>query len=667
MLNTWTKTMSSSTCLSGIELDESQCLIMSGRDIRDYFYQFSVSPQRCRRNYLAGRLEPEDLEFIFGKKFFEAGYVGLSTLAMGDLNACEFAQGSHLKLVVSCGGASMDEILMMHQPRPRGLLSVRVVIDDLVCLQKVLASDVNTGVYEGTSLLDERMERIMAKYEEVGLPTNEKKAFDNSLCSSFWGVQVDGKKGLVRANETRLWPLLLITVRVCALGLSTVGLLRSLAGSYISILSLRRRLLSTMNLVFDAIAASSSDRQVLRLSGALIDELFTMMILSTLAVVNLRASTVGELHATDASDWGMAAVLGAIPVQVAREAMRLSLSKSCWTKLLPPSKAWLRSKELLEKEDELPGGDVYDVHPFWESLARAVPYEEQWRRKHPKPVHVNIGELRAHLIEEGRIGAKQVSVRVPYALDSQVALGSLVKGRASSKALNSELLRSVPTMLGSDLYGGYGFWPSELNRADGPTRDAKPDAPDSGLPWWWDGVCNNRFDRLDLWLKDLEVMVAPTSHFDRACLGDPVDMRTGHAFRASTRQRGKAACENGGAVMHSSDGSCLGAEALAILHSFPLQQFVFAAGVSNFLEPGALDLYSGKGGVARALAEGGCPWVLTFEIGRSESENVLLPCCEVGRVCYGLQVLLPCCHPCGPHFAISAGRALDDLEHEGEG
>ena len=624
MLNTWTKTMSSSACLSGIELDESQCLIMSGRDIRDYFYQFTVSPQRCRRNYLAGRLEPEDLEFIFGKKFTEAGYVGLSTLAMGDLNACEFAQGSHIKLVMSCGGAAIEEFLMMHQPCPRGLLSVGVVIDDLVCLQKVLAADVNAGAYVGASLLDERMELIMAKYKEVGLPTNEKKAFDNSLSSSFWGVQVDGLKGLVRANETRLWPLLLITVRVCALGLSTVGLLRSLAGSYISILSLRRRLLSAMNLVFDAIAASSSDKQVLRLSGALIDELFTMMILSTLAVVNLRATTVGVLHATDASDWGMAAVAGVIPVQVAREAMRLSLTKSCWTKLLPPSKAWLRSKELLEKEDELPGGDVYDVHPFWESLARAVPYQEQWRRKHPRPIHVNIGELRAHLIEEGRIGAKQLSVRVPYALDSQVALGSLVKGRASSKALNSELLRSVPTILGSDLYGGYGFWPSKLNRADGPTRDAEPDAPDAEVPWWWDDVCNGRFDRFDSWLKEVESMVAPPVAPDLASLGDPVDIRTGRAFRAMTRQRKRGACEIGGALTPVSEESSLKAEALAILRSFPLQQFLFANGVCEFLEPGALDLYSGKGGVARALADGGCPWVLTFEINRSESENVLL-------------------------------------------
>ena len=103
------------------------------------------------------------------------------------------------------------------------------------------------------------MKLIMRKYDEVGLPTNEKKGFDNSLAASFWGVQIDGKKGLMRSNENRVWPLVLITTRVVSLGLSSIGLLRSLAGSYISVLSLRRRLLSMMNVIFDAISASASD------------------------------------------------------------------------------------------------------------------------------------------------------------------------------------------------------------------------------------------------------------------------------------------------------------------------------------------------------------------------------------------------------------------------
>ena len=185
----------------------------------------------------------------------------------------------------------------------------------------------------------------------------------------------------------------------------------------------------------------------------------------------------------------MAAVAGSIPVAIAKEAHRLSLSKSFWTKLLPPSKAWLRLKSLLKPDDELPGGDVFDVHPFWEQLARSVEYVEQRRKPHRKAVHVNIGELRACLLEESRLATNHVSARIAFALDSQVALGSLVKGRASSKALNGELVKSIPLVIGSDLYCAYGYWPSKLNRADGPTRDDDPAPPDQPLPWWWDDLC----------------------------------------------------------------------------------------------------------------------------------------------------------------------------------
>jgi hypothetical protein len=178
------------------------------------------------------------------------------------------------------------------------------VIDDLVLLEKVLSSSLAADPKPST-LSSARLEKIEKAYLESNLPTNQKKAFDDSVTGSFWGVQVDGSKGLVRANETRSWPLVLTTVRICCLGLCTVGLLRSLVGSYISILSLRRRTItmSAMNLLFEAISPSTDGKQVLRLGGPLTDELFTLVGLCLLAVINLRATTLGTIRATDASDW----------------------------------------------------------------------------------------------------------------------------------------------------------------------------------------------------------------------------------------------------------------------------------------------------------------------------------------------------------------------------
>ena len=75
-----------------------------------------------------------------------------------------------------------------------------------------------------------------------------------------------------------------------------------------------------------------------------------------------------------------------------------------------------------------------------------------------------------------------VSARQLYGLDSQVSLGGLVQGRCSSKTLNTELSRSIPTQLGCDLYGFYLYFPSSANRADGPTRGVSPPAPDVTMP-----------------------------------------------------------------------------------------------------------------------------------------------------------------------------------------
>ena len=65
--------------------------------------------------------------------------------------------------------------------------------------------------------------------------------------------------------SSRLWPLIAITIRVVALGLATVGLLKSLCGSWTSVLLLRRRLLSVMDLIFAA-SSGPDPEVVIRLS-----------------------------------------------------------------------------------------------------------------------------------------------------------------------------------------------------------------------------------------------------------------------------------------------------------------------------------------------------------------------------------------------------------------
>ena len=93
---------------------------------------------------------------------------------------------------------------------------------------------------------------MFRKYEEVKLIPNEKKSFRDELCASFWGVDLDGKKGLLRGSLKRAIPLAGLIISVAKLGAASARLLEVLAGSVISIFLYRRRLLSLLDSLFEA-------------------------------------------------------------------------------------------------------------------------------------------------------------------------------------------------------------------------------------------------------------------------------------------------------------------------------------------------------------------------------------------------------------------------------
>ena len=638
-LNHWCSCLANASLLGGIELRPDEDLLLSGQDIKDFFYQFTVGPDRLRRNCLIGKLDFEELSQIFpGHEALpeEGGYVALSTMAMGDLCAVEFAQCSHISIMLQSGALHPTELLRLRSPVPRGPFVLGLVIDDLVMLERVLK---DAGASE--TVADVRMKLATEMYDRVNLPTNPSKAFQNARHARFWGAEVDGELGVVRPNSMRLWPLMLITLRVCCLGVCSISLLESLAGSWISILMFRRRCMSVMNEVFDVLHCGATSRDVVRLSGTLINELFAIAILGTMCFINLRAASLSTFRATDASDWGMAAVSADLEKPVVREAMRFSLSRSLWTKLLPPGKAWLREKGKLAGDGELPDGEEpYDVHPLWEVLARALQFKEEWRREHRRSIHINVAELKANLIEEENLCKIHQSFRCLYGLDSQVALGCLVKGRSSSKVLNRVLEKSVPTMLGADAYGHYGFLPSALNRADDPTRDREVGKPDMKLPSWWHSLAvDENVEAFDAWLQDLSsklTTAAETHDFSDLGYKSPLCLDSRRTERKKEKLEARSVpskiCSDpqpAAVTKLCSDGGnkpCVFEErAVKILEELDGRGQVWwpKDSTREFVAPGALDLFTGQGGVAKRLLRNGCPFVVTYEWNRSAGENLL--------------------------------------------
>ena len=179
-----------------------------------------------------------------------------------------------------------------------------------------------------------------------------------------------------------------------------------------------------------------------------------------MAMVNLRAPYAPFLVATDASLTGLAAVRAPLSSLFSQELCRHSLRKSCWSTLLPPGKSWKKQHGLLEPEDELDDAEEsFQVHPLWELCARGCSFSTTWSSRADSNLHINLLEMKAHLREERRLARSGRSLRVPQGLDSQVCLGALVKGRASSTALTREMRKGLGYGIGSNLYNFYMFFP----------------------------------------------------------------------------------------------------------------------------------------------------------------------------------------------------------------
>eukprot|EP00435_Cladocopium_sp_Y103_P018994 s3930_g4.t1 len=100
--------------------------------------------ERTSRNVLCGDLSLREAKEILGEYFCWSSNrvaVGLSSLAMGDTCAVEYAQYSRLSLLLQNDVATISELLTLRGAIPRGLLQVGVIVDALVILERVLRSD----------------------------------------------------------------------------------------------------------------------------------------------------------------------------------------------------------------------------------------------------------------------------------------------------------------------------------------------------------------------------------------------------------------------------------------------------------------------------------------------------------------------------------------------
>lgn len=503
----WISSMANAFNLTELHWGADEICAVSGTDLREFYYTFCVTEGRMVRNSLLLKTTVDEISDFQCcgpelKDYKGVVYLCLRTLAMGDVCAVEIAQTAHLGILRQMGLATESNLLALPLAPPRGDFMLGVVIDDLIMFDILLKNQFQTS---SQTVGSKHMEAALEKFEGLGLVPHRGKTFYRELQSEFWGALFEGDRGFVRASLRRAVPLMFATIGILKLGVVSLGLLETIIGSWTAVFLFRRRMLSLLNIVYEALQRSEQDRSsVLRLSEGLAEELLILVALCPLAATFLRTENCPFLFCSDASEWGWAVVSTKLPPWLQEEIHRHKLRKSVWTKLLSPLRAATRLRGALPIAEELPEGIPLPSHPLWVELATSFSFRSVKARKSKTLRHINVEELVGLLEIEKTAAHFSFPSRCFGLADSQVALGCAVKGRSSSVALNDVLQQSLAIHLGCGMVNNVGFVPTESNPGDDPTRKLPVRAPVKALLPWLDGSTDMDDDRrlaeLDKWL-----------------------------------------------------------------------------------------------------------------------------------------------------------------------
>lgn len=637
---------------------------LHAEDLREFYHAFRIPRERELRNAFKLRVHPNQVHQLeaFKESFLQCDEIVpcLKTMAMGDLNAVCYGQASHLGVLLQSKLLSLDSFICLKKKPPRSKWFAGLMIDDLIFIEAVPAED-----EKKSSICNQIMTEVHKEYQKVGLPRHSGKSVQGSLEGSFWGVQLNGKQSYIRPNLSRAIPLVHLIGEILHLKHATVALLEIISGSLVSIFQLRRRFLSAMVEIYGA-QRNRNKNDVIRLSPELRDELFCCISLIVLTYVDFKLSPCPLLLASDASTTAEASVVTEVGAAATNEFHRHALEKGLWSKLLRPEAAYRREKGCLEQWEEMPS-ETYSIHPLWQEICNSLQFREYGEVIRPRARrHINLGEIDAALKGEVDIGREFPDSFYIHLQDSQVSLGSLVKGRASSFQINRRLSTSIPDHVLYNTRPFYGFVDSAQNPADDPTRTREVRKPAHAPPPWLDQALGGSFELFDEKLKQEGFHPDQLSGLppeEELLAGATTDFCSSfEAKKQFRRKKGKKQKEKPALLVSegpSQQGLSCGAkdedgsrkveetedrgreeeagpakpddwgQVVSILLTFRRDQFLFSdrfASLEDALAdgPGVLDLFSGSRGHASALKKLGARWILCFDIKHHESEDLSL-------------------------------------------
>ena len=441
----------------------------SGDDLSNYFYLLKHKEEWLPRNTIG---EP-----VCGKWFTKYGcdptksyMLSFRVIPMGDTNAVDIAQQTHLEILKDCGAMTSEEVISYRSPLPASDCLEGLYIDDHITVQLVP----NRRQRKNQSCRKFRDEEIITasrdQYKKLGIPVSEKKQFTKVYSFQAWGTHVDSQSGRVGTPQEKLKQLERLLVDVCQLPKVSQKLLQRTLGLIVHPCMHKRVLMSLLQDAYPWVD-KLGEKGPRKLPASVREELLTLALALPLCHSNIKWQVSCRVGASDASlsGGGRAATLTSPPI--AQTLYRYSVHKGEPVKLDWAHGALCPPSSMVHAPSEL------------EELMMEHTWNTTHKCKFAHRQHINLLEMKmvkaelCDLVHQSNLPARHVLL-----VDSRVCAGAWGKGRSSSRQLN----RILRKMVGWSLVGRKSLhliWVgTHMNPADHPSRGAKIPEPNPNAP-----------------------------------------------------------------------------------------------------------------------------------------------------------------------------------------
>ena len=458
--------------LTQLIVPKGQGLRGSGDDLQNYFYLLRHRPDWLPRNVVGQPFDGGD--FVeFGGEAGKRYLLAFTVVAMGDRNAVDIAQQTHLEILQDCGAMQPCEVLSYKAPLPASSTWEGLYIDVHIVIQQFPSRKLRKRIgHSGQCKLRDVdiIERSRAQYAKLRIPTSSSKAFTRESKFVAWGTEVDSASGRVGCPAVKLLQIGFLILEVCSLPVVGKRCLQQLLGLIVHPLMHNRCLMSVLQDTYNHVSSMPKARAS-RLPSAAREELLVVGLCLPFACANVRRPVSARISATDASleAGGRAATLTSPPVaqtlyryaEHRGEHVRLDWAHSC----LFPGSTMSQAPEEVET--------LMADHAWSTTECCSFGHKQ----------HINVQELK--MIKRELVAAVHQTtapLRLVNLADSRVAVGAWSKGRSSSKQLN-RILRSC---IGWSVCGRktlHNVWvQSSANPSDYPSRFRPIPSPSAPRP-----------------------------------------------------------------------------------------------------------------------------------------------------------------------------------------